>query len=533
MTILRGDIFFIVLIAFVSFFMSRPYVYVIQQDNYRLDCILKSRRLKFVYMLDIAGFVGFTCIWGLFYFFQARAFWGFLTVLFFYIFEFALYFMEDLPDKKKPLKYTKRAVRAFLSIVVFGAGGMVLLMAYTNVALEDEYLKYVVLMAFPPVFPLLFSFITASVNVFERLNNLRYERRTAKLLSRDGLIKIAVTGSYGKTSVKNILAEMLKSKYNVLATPASYNTPMGIAKTVKQLDASHDVFIAEMGARRVGDIKKLMKIVKPQYSVLTAVNKQHLETFKTEENIFKEKSLVVSMLTGDGFAVVNDKLRDRFQDYVEGKTNRLRQHMFAGFDVESYVFAKDMRVSGQGSLFTLVIDGEEYTAVTRLLGRHNIENIALAAALASALLVEPENIVRTIENLQPVPHRLELVEGSGIQVVDDSFNSNPDSARCSLEVLSMFEGRKIVMTPGLVELGRAETDENYNLGLEISEVADVAMLIGKKRVDTIRRGILDGGFIGEIYCYENIKAAEADFVNRLHLNDVLLILNDLPDIYED
>lgn len=532
MTILRGDIFFIVLIAFVSLFMARPYIYVIQQDNYRLECILKSRRLKFIYFIDIVGFIVFTLIWGLFYFFQARAFWGFLTVLFFYIFEFALYFMEDMPERKKPLRYTKRVVRALLSVVLFGAGGMVALMAYTNVALADEYMKYVVLMAYPPVFPLVFSLIIGIVNVFEKLNNLRYEKSASKTLDKEELIKIAITGSYGKTSVKNMLAEMLKSKYNVLSTPASYNTPMGIAKTVSQLDASHDVFIAEMGARRVGDIKKLMKIVKPQYSILTAVNNQHLETFKTFENIFKEKSLVVSMLSGDGFAVINDKLKDSFHDYVEGKTNRLRQHMFAGFDEGSYVYAKDVYVGGEGSFFTLVIDGEEHKAATRLLGAHNIENITLAAALASALFIEPEAIVNAIAVLEPVPHRLELVEGNGIQIIDDSFNSNPDAARCSLEVLSMFNGRKIVMTPGLVELGKAETDENYILGREIARVADVAMLIGKKRVDIIRRGILDNGFQGEIYCYDTLKAAEADFVNRLHLNDVLLILNDLPDIYD-
>lgn len=224
------------------------------------------------------------------------------------------------------------------------------------------------------------------INVFERLNNRRFELRTAKRLKkRPDLIKIAVTGSYGKTSVKNYIATILSQKYNVLATPESYNTPMGISKTVNTLDPTHEVFIAEFGARRKGDIKRLMQIVKPQIAVLTGINEQHLQTFKSIDNIKKEKCRILEV--GDGTCVINGKLKSVTEPKLVSQ-NPIPEVIYAGFDDECDVKAVNISVGKNGSDFEVVVGDESFAAHTNLLGIHNVENVLLAIGVALKLGVE-------------------------------------------------------------------------------------------------------------------------------------------------
>jgi len=531
MTLLRGDWFYIALVCIDAFFMTRPYLYAIQQDNYRISEIFKNKRLRFVFLIDVAAVALFVGIWCIFYFLQTRAFWGFLIVLFFFIAEFAMYFMEDLPTRKKPLKYTKRAMRCLFFVTLASAATVTVAFAIGNAHIPQTYMRYLVLFAFPIAYPLMFIVYCSIINVFERINNRRYERRTQKRLNENpDLIKIAITGSYGKTSVKNFLHEMLSQKYNVLTTPASFNTPMGISKTVNSLDGTYDIFIAEMGARRTGDIKKLMRIVRPQYSVLTGINAQHLETFKTLDNIKKEKCRVLNV-GEEGLCVVNAKFEDDVKKYLD--TKRAPYVEYAGLDGERAFRAENIRTDESGSEFTMVFDGEGFQAHTPLIGYQNIEKLVLAATMAYKLGVEIPFILDAVEKMQSVPHRMQLICGNGIKIIDDSFNSNPDGARAALETLELFDCRRVVMTPGLVELGRCENEENFKLGLRMAETADLVLLIGMRRTDPIRRGLIEGGFGGEIHIYESLSDAEDDFANRLHVGDVLLILNDLPDIYDE
>ncbi len=531
MTLLRGDWFYVFLVALDSFFMTRPYLYAIQQDNYRVREIFKSKRLALIYLFDICAVSVFTAIWLAFYFFQSRAFWGFATVLFFFIAEFAMYFMEDLPTRKKPLRYTKRAVRCLLFVTACSTAVVMCSFGVATARLSQNYLRYLVLFCFPLAFPALFSIGASVINVFEKLNNFRYMRSASKrLAAMPDLIKIAVTGSYGKTSVKNFLQAMLSQKYNVLASPASYNTPMGICKTLRSLDATYDVLIAEFGARRTGDIRTLMNMVKPNYSVLTGINSQHLETFGKEENIVREKCRILDVGEG-GVCVVSDRVRDK-ADGAISKLKKPPQIIFAGLN-DGDCLSYDLCMSEEGTQFTLRLGAGDYRVQTRLIGRHNVEDITLAAAMAYALGVEAPLILSAIEDLEPVAHRMQLIHGDGILIIDDSFNSNPDGAMCALDALSMFDRRKVVLTPGLVELGSREREENYKLGQRLAAVADLVLLVGAKRTDPIRRGLMDGGFGGEIHIYDSLAGAQSDFKNRLNFGDVFLILNDLPDIYDD
>lgn len=529
MILVRGDWFYITLVVIAAFFMTRPYLYAIQQDNYRIGEIFKSRRLGFVYAVDWCAVAIFGGIWLICYFLEARAFWGFLTVLFFFIAEFAMYFMEDLPNRKKPLRYTKRAVRCLIFVTLLSSAAVTMAFAVANARVSSVYLRYLVLFAFPPTYPVLFMISASIINIFERMNNARYMRRArSRLAAQQGLIRIAITGSYGKTSVKNYLHAMLAQKYNVLSTPESYNTPMGISKTVNGLDETYDVFIAEFGARRVGDIRTLMRMVRPQFTILTGINSQHLETFRTQENIVREKCRILD-IDESGIAVLSGSVREAAERYLEGRRKR-PEVIYTGsenFRVEN------LRLRQSGSVFDLVLAGKSYEVRTLLIGKHNIEDILLAATLAYALGVEVPFIIDAIENLQPVPHRMELIHGNGVTIIDDSFNSNPDGAAAALEALELFDMRKVVLTPGLVELGDREREENFRLGVRIGQVADLVLLVGAKRTDPIRRGLNESEFAGEIHVYDSLSDAEDDFKNRLHVGDALLILNDLPDIYDE
>ena len=530
MALARGDWFFVLMIFLTSFLMTRPYLYAIQQDNYRITEIFKNRRLRFVYLIDVCAVVLFVGVWCGFYFVQAKAFFGFLTALFFFVTEFAMYFMEDLPTRKKPLKYTKRAVRCLLFVSLFATAVVSCALAIANVRLNDVYMRYLVFFGYPLVFPLVFMVAAGIINVFEKANNLGYEMRTARILkSMPNLEKIAITGSFGKTSVKNFLATILQQKFNVLATPKSFNTPMGISLATKELDETYDCFVAEFGARRVGDIKRLMRIVKPNIAVLTGINEQHLETFRSYDNIIKEKCRILDV--HGGFCVVNDELRDVVAEKLKNAADT--RVVYAGFDENSEIRAENIAVSENGSTFDLIVENERYFAKTRLIGLHNVKNLLLAVGVAYGLGVEIPYILQGIELAEPVPHRMELILGDGIKIIDDSFNGNPTGAKCALDTLKLFDGRKVVLTPGLVELGKKEKYVNFELGKYMAGVADLVLLVGARRTDPIKRGLLENGYAGEIHIYKSLSNAEADFENRLRVGDTLLILNDLPDIYDE
>ena len=528
MALARGDWFFVVMVFLASFFMTRPYLYAIQQDNYRISEIFKNRRLRLVYLIDLCAVVLFVGVWTGFYFVQARAFLGFLTVLVFFVAEIAMYFMEDLPTRKKPLKYTKRAVRCLIFVSLFATCIVTCALAVANVRLANAYMRYLVFFGYPIVYPLVFIVATSIINVFEKANNKGYELRTARILkSMPSLEKIAITGSYGKTSVKNFLETILKQKLNVLSTPKSYNTPMGISLATKELDETVDCFVAEFGARRKGDIKRLMHIVRPNIAVLTGINEQHLETFKKFENIVDEKCRILDV---DGFCVVNDELKEIVSEKLKNRDIRV---IYCGFDEFSDVRAENIAASEFGSTFDLVIGRERYPAKTRLVGVHNVKNLLLAASVAFGLGFEIPYILQGIEAAEPVAHRMQLIEGNGINIIDDSFNGNPTGAKCALDTLKLFDSRKVVLTPGLVELGKEERNLNFELGKNVAEVADLVLLVGFKRTDPIKRGLLENGYAGEIHVYKTLADAEKDFENRLKVGDTLLILNDLPDIYDE
>lgn len=362
--------------------------------------------------------------------------------------------------------------------------------------------------------------------------HLYFKDAEKKLLENPRLIRIGITGSYGKTSTKFILAEILSQKYNVLATPASFNTPMGVTRIIRErLTPAHQVFIGEMGARHVGEIKELSNLVHPTIGILTAVGPQHLDTFKTLERIEKTKYELIDALPQDGLAVfLND---DGIVTKLYEKTRKPK--MLAGREGAD-AWASDVSVSPQGSHFTLHLgDWEPFECTTPLLGRHNISNILAACCVAKHLGLNREQIKRGIQQVKPVEHRLQLLKtAGGVTVIDDAFNTNPTSSKEALKVLSSFPGRRVIVTPGMVELGAEEARYNEEFGQAMADAVDVAVLVGKRHTEPIQKGLKEKGFPAEnIHVVGSLDEAIQVVNGILRPGDVVMYENDLPDHYNE
>ena len=352
------------------------------------------------------------------------------------------------------------------------------------------------------------------------------------LKARPDLIKIGITGSYGKTSVKFILGVLLREKYQVLVPPASKNTPMGLTKVIREeLKPSHQILIAEMGARHPKDIRELCRMIHPDHGILTAVGPQHLETFGSIERIRETKYDLIRAIPPEGAKIFPDDgaICLSLYERTAGAKTLVSLRADSGADVR----AEDIRVSPEGSAFTLCAGGERIACTTRLLGAHNIQNILLAAAMGLQLNMSLRQIARGIGKLQPVEHRLQLLpQAGGITIIDDAFNSNPVSANAALDVLKGFEGRRIIVTPGLVELGAKEADYNRAFGRHMAACVDLAILEGEKRSEPIREGLLEAGFPAEqIRVVRNLDEAAALVRSLAAAGDAILYENDLPDQY--
>ncbi len=432
---------------------------------------------------------------------------------------FLYLFSERKYALKVPAKKTARLLRLkaaeFVLLLLFSVGLGFAFFAL-SLAVEAEWfalLRFVPVTLLTLLLPFVMTIANGLMKAYEIPHNRRFVRRAAKLLSTSSCKKVGITGSFGKTSVKHFAAQLLSEKYKVVATPASFNTPMGIARTVFEEGLDCDVFLAEMGARHEGDIGELCDLVQPGYGVVTGVCEQHIETFLTLENIKREKGVLAA----------------RAERCVLGKTvadlsakDALREG--EDFRIENLV------CTCEGSSFDLLLQGERIGIETSLLGKNAAEDVALAAALCLLLGMSAEEIARAARNLQPVPHRLQKIEANGLFILDDSYNSNIAGAKDAVETLRLFPGKKMVVTPGLVELGQLEEKLNAELGGAL--VGLDVLLVGETLVLPVRKGYSDaGGDEKRIRIVPTLQKAQEILSAELSAGDSVLFLNDLPDLY--
>lgn len=436
------------------------------------------------------------------------------------------YLLQRRAKAKKPLVFTPR-VRRLLVVMLLVSLGVAALIVFALKALPLALLL-------PVTAPLLLVLAALLALPMEKLINHLYLRDAMKRLdAMPDLIKIGITGSYGKTSAKFMLDTILSEKYRVLATQGSFNTSMGVTRVIRErLAPEHQVFIAEMGARHRGDIKLLCKLVRPQYGILTSVGPQHLETFRTQENISAEKFELARAIPENGAMVfaADGGLNEALYEKATSP-----KHL-AGLCAEGMgLIAKDIEVGPWGSRFILSDGENEIACQTRLLGAHNISNLLVACTMARVLGMDLASIARGVAKVQPVEHRLELLETlGGFTVIDDAFNANPIGAKAALDVLGSFPGRRIIITPGFVELGAEEARYNREFGEHMADCVDIAILVGRRHTGPIAEGLKARGFDEDnLHIVGSLDEASALLAQIRRPGDVELYENDLPDNYQE
>lgn len=438
--------------------------------------------------------------------------------------------------QKKPLVFTKRVKRLYvvlaactvvicaIMVLIFGRNDT------SNAKRAVMWLSPYLLLAACPYVVMLAGYLAKPIE--DKINRSFFIKAQSKLDSLKNMKKIGITGSYGKTSTKYCLAAILSEKYKVFYPKASINTPMGLSKVInEELTDDCDVFIAEMGARHVGDIKELVELVHPEFGMITSVGPQHLETFKTVETVANTKYELIEGLpkTGKAFFAADGAQVDKL--YNRCKIQKFRAGMSEGYlDMR----AEDIEVGAFGSRFTLTQAGGESVRVeTKLLGRHNISNIVLCCQVAREVGMTLQEIAEGVKRIKPVKHRLQLINGA-MNVIDDAFNSNPVGAKEALNVLHSFPGSHLIITPGFVEMGENEAKFNYELGTHIAETCDAAILVGPKHTSPIRQGMLDHGFDEKKILVVNTLDEAAKNIPVFAKNgDAVLFENDLPDNYTE
>ena len=428
---------------------------------------------------------------------------------------FSHFFVRTI-ENKKPLVWTQKAKMIYYLSIFLAV--LLLLILTINFKLIGIIIAFIFVTQ--SYLFLLISFYL--LLPFEKYQKNKIKKATKQKLESFPELKIfGITGSYGKTSVKEFLYQILKTEHKVLKTPESYNTPYGIAKVVDlELDDSYEYFICEMGAYRVGDIKEICDMVHPRYGILTGINEQHLETFGSLENTIKGKFELIDSLPKDGFGIVNiDNTRIKNEYKKHNKYDNI-----STYGLESPIIIIDNEITS----FSLFLDNKSYDAKTKLLGRANIQNIIGAATMAYKLGMKPHAIVKAIENIKQVPHRLEIKLMENMTIIDDAYNSNVDGFLNAIETLKIFEKTKLLVTPGIVDLGTQTFFIHKKLGERLDKI-DYVFLIGKsERTKGLKEGIADKHKIIEV---ETLYDAWVK-IGELKLKDpVILFENDLPDNY--
>jgi UDP-N-acetylmuramoyl-tripeptide--D-alanyl-D-alanine ligase len=437
----------------------------------------------------------------------------------------------------KPLVFTQRARRLFAASLVVPAAVLVLGVVLGAVTGSDKPLGLTILAlgACCVGAPWLVAAANRALAPFQRRINVRFETAARAKLAAVAPVVIGITGSYGKTTTKVCAGGVLSQLEPTLITPASFNSYLGVIRTINEhLESTHRDFVVEMGMYRKGDIAELCELVQPTIGVLTAIGPVHLERMGTIEAIADAKAELALALPPDGHLVTNAD--DPRCVEIAGRVT-VNTILFGLDSPDAHVRAQDITLADGRTHFELVIGEERMVVSSGLLGRHNVANLLAAAAVGHLRGMALEQIARGIATVQPPEHRLAPIPNprAGIVVIDDAYNSNPAGAAAALEVLRSHPAkRRILVTPGMVELGHREEELNAAFGRHAAEVCDEVILVGPRRTEPIHDGLVGAGFAeGAITVVRDIGEATEVLGRMTRAGDVVLFENDLPDLYSE
>ena len=545
MGILENLAFFIVLIGFIAFAAKRlmTYLHMLQQDDYsnarlfrwmvvtgtfdkRLSLVLLafgvlSVILSFVVHLPLPVFVV-----------------DFVT---FVIFMGAAQIEND-PRKhsKKRLVMTARAKRIFLCAL-----GLITVAGIPALFIPNPVAWILCVQLIP------FALMMASMILQPYENSIQakfWQEAHEKIIDMQPKV-IGITGSYGKTSIKHILGHILKMQAPTLMTPGSVNTPMGIARVVREeLEPSHEYLIVEMGAYGPGSIKRLCELTPPDMGIISSIGHAHYERFRSLDAVAQTKfELAEAVLRKDGKVIIHERTM-RFDHVKRMIVNNPDGFIVCGDSAKvaeekqetSHLQPDDLHIND----ISQKIDGIEvdirykktrYVLNAPIYGVHHGYNIALAFACALELGIDATDINDALRSLPQIEHRLEVKkQPDGVTWIDDAFNSNPIGFQSALALLAKLgrKGRKILITPGMVELGATHDEIHKTIGETAGDVCDVVIVVNGQRIPTFIKGVQETGAAKMLKEFNTFEEAYEWFTFNKQDGDVVLIENDLPDMYE-
>ena len=515
-------------VAFLPFAVRRlmSYLHIFQQEEYDgtrfLPWLVRTRSIdkKLSIVIIILGVAELAA--GRF------AFWlSLLAAAAFIVF----FLREDDPRRsgKKKLVLTARAKRILggavvLSVVVGCAAG----------ALHAPLLAWLVPIHLLPVLLVLSNLALTPVEA--GIQQKFWQEAHDKLL-RLKPTTIGITGSFGKTSVKHILGHVLDMNAPALVTPGSVNTPMGIARIVRErLETRHRFFVCEMGAYGPGSIARLCRLAPPEIGVITAVGHAHYERFKSLDVVAHTKLELAEAVVAKGGKIV---LAEQVLDFEPARSFQSRHGanlIIVGRGDKADLRVLAIRQTAAGTETDVAWRGEPHTISAPIYGEHHGMNLALAFATALAMGISAENTLLSLRTTPQIKHRLEVKrEPNGAVIVDDAYNSNPigfASGLAALDNLRSPNGRRILVTPGMVELGAAHEAEHEKIGTLAGAHVDILLPVVPDRIAPMIAAYKAANPGGLVIPCENFAGAQSWLTANLRAGDTVLLENDLPDLYE-
>lgn len=530
-------ILIVIICILIMIFSILKYVHIFQLNNYNLDQqIIWYKKNKKIFIPNLLLLV--TVLYSIINKVDNRMLTYIMILLLLVIFNISF------PRKqKKKLVFTNRIKRLMAICLILHL--LLFVPAFVNMNIASMYLLAEIALS-----PLII-FISFLISLpIENGIRRRFMNEARDIINKnDNLYVIGITGSFGKTSVKYYLNSVLRAKYAVCITPESYNTPMGATLTIKNdLKNIDDIFVCEMGARRIGDIKEICDIVNPIGGIITDVGNMHLDTFNNIENVAKTKfELFDSIINndsqnakfGNGIILLNGDnkiIREKASKYKEENGCNGKLVYYYGMNENNDFYATDIEISDKGSRFKFVskLDKIEETVFeTKLLGIYNIMNLVAAIAYGVLLNIDIKSIVEVVKKIEPVAHRLQILKyDSNTILIDDAYNSNLSGAKNASDVIAKFEGyTKVMITPGMVELGNKQYDINKEFAEYAGKAVDYAIVVGKTNKASLEEGFAKNLSGDNLIYVDKVEIAIAYALNNINGKKIILLENDLSDNY--
>ncbi|AGZ81671.2 Mur ligase family protein [Campylobacter fetus] len=405
------------------------------------------------------------------------------------LYSVAIILWQKKLDKK--LVFTNRVKRFFLFLAAFFV-----------VSLFFKFEQIAVLqLIFSVGFALCFSFI------YEYVLALKFKKEAKiKINNIPNLKIILITASFGKTSMKNFLYDMLKNDFNVYKTPRSVNTLSGIIRDINEnLSFNTQIYIAEAGARLKGDIKDITEFLEPHFVIVGEIGDAHIEYFKSVENVRATKLEALN----------SSRIKKAF---LHSSTLKNSDKNIVIYDI----LVKNIVSNLDGVKFDILYNAKELHFSSNLLGGFNAYNLCACILLAIELGVNEQTLQNTISKIKSVEHRLERIEAGGKIIIDDSFNGNLKGMKESYELVNSYSGKKVLLTPGIVE---GKSSLNEELSKKINEVFDIVVITNSLNEKSLTKFLVKP----EVIVLKDRSQMQDFLANHTASGDLILFSNDAPN----